>query len=94
MVTKHAFYQRCLALKSRTGNALIYFMVVIMCALSTMAPDHVAGAEFRIQPGIALSEEYNDNIFLVPEKMEYDYIARISPSINIIYNGPFWDWNA
>ena len=91
-VTKHAFYQRCLALKSRTGNALIYFMVVILCALSTMAPDHVAGAEFRVQTGIALSEEYNDNIFLVPEKMEYDYIARISPSINIIYNVPFWDW--
>ena len=91
-MTEHAYYQRCLALKRRTGNALIYFMVVILCALSTMAPDHVVGAEFRLQPGIALSEEYNDNIFLVPEKMEYDYIARISPSINILYNVPFWDW--
>jgi hypothetical protein len=67
-------------------------MVVILCALSTIAPDRVAGAEFRVQPSIALSEEYNDNIFLVPEKMEYDYIAHISPSINISYNVPFWDW--
>jgi hypothetical protein len=68
-------------------------MVVLLSALSTMAPDHVAGAELRIQPGIALSEEYNDNIFLVPEKMEYDYITRIAPSINIKYKGPFWDWD-
>ena len=74
-MTEHAFYQRCLALKSRTGNALIYFMVCILSALSMMAPDHVVGAEFRIQTGISLSEEYNDNIFLVPEKREYDYIT-------------------
>ena len=92
-MTEHAYYQRCLALKRRTGNALIYFMVVLLSALSMMAPDHVAGAEFRLQPAIALSEEYNDNIFLVPEKMEYDYITRIAPSINIKYKGPFWDWD-
>ncbi len=68
-------------------------MVMILGALSTMAPYSVEGAEFRIQPSITLNEEYNDNIFLVPENRSYDYISRIAPSLDIKYKAPFWDWD-
>lgn len=91
---KHVLYQCCHVLNSRTGIALIFFMVVILSALSTMAPDCAVGAEFRIQPGLTLGEEYNDNIFLTPENRSGDFISRVVPSIAVLYKVPLWDWNA
>ena len=67
-------------------------MVVILSALSMMAPDYAVSAEFRMEPGIMLSEEFNDNIFLTPEKNS-DFISSVAPSINIQYYVPLWDWN-
>ncbi|MGC1453907.1 MAG: TIGR03016 family PEP-CTERM system-associated outer membrane protein [Nitrospirota bacterium] len=58
-----------------------------------MTPYYAEGAEFRIQPSITLGEEYNDNIFLVPENRSYDYISRIAPSISLMYKAHLWDWD-
>lgn len=52
-----------------------------------------ASAELRFQPGLALSEEYNDNIFLTPENTEHDYITRVLPSIQASYSAPVWEWD-
>jgi hypothetical protein len=58
-----------------------------------MAPESAISAEFRIQPGLTLGEEYNDNIFLTPRDRSSDFISRVAPSIDIVYNVPLWDWN-
>jgi len=58
-----------------------------------VAPRRVSGAEFRIQPELSLSEEYNDNIFLTPTNREQDYISQAVPAINLVYKTDLWDWN-
>ena len=68
-------------------------MIIIVSALLTTVPDHAVGAEFRIQPGITLGEEYNDNIFLSPQDRSSDFISRFVPSLNMLYKGPLWDWD-
>jgi hypothetical protein len=56
-------------------------------------PRNPASAELRIQPGLALGEEYNDNVFLAPENRESDFITRVLPSIQSSYAAPFWEWD-
>lgn len=46
-----------------------------------MVPWSALAAEFRIAPGIALREEYDDNIFLTNENQKSDFITTISPSL-------------
>ncbi len=92
-MTKHAFYRHCLTLKSGNGEAPIWFLLVSLIILLYTVPDNVEASEYRIQPSISLGEEYNDNIFLVPENRSYDYISRITPAISIMYKAPLWDWN-
>jgi hypothetical protein len=80
--------------KSKTGSALISVMVIILLgAMSIMIPAAVEGSEIRLQPGIGISEEYNDNIFLTPGSKSYDYITDIAPSVTIMYKVPLWDWD-
>ncbi len=52
-----------------------------------------AYAEFRLEPAVSVSEEYNDNIFLAPNDPESDYITRIVPSIRLRYGTALWDWD-
>ncbi len=78
---------------SKICSALISIAVIILGAISIMFPADAAGSEFRIQPGIIVGEEYNDNIFLAPENRNYDYISRIAPSIKLVYSVPLWDWD-
>ncbi len=52
-----------------------------------------AASEYSIQPGITLSEEYNDNIFLTPRNPVRDYITRLVPSIHAVYDMPAWQWS-
>jgi hypothetical protein len=92
-VTENDFNQCRLVLKSRTSKAFAYFIVMILGALSTMAPHYVEGAEYLIKPNIALGEEYNDNIFLTPEDRSADFISQFAPSLNIVYKVPLWDWD-
>jgi hypothetical protein len=78
---------------SKKDNALILIVGIILGALSIMYPTDIEGAEFRLQPGIGISEGYNDNIFLTPGNKSYDYITDIAPSVNIMYKVPLWDWD-
>ena len=92
-MTGHAFCRCSLPLKSGNGEAPIWFLLVSLIILLYTVPVNVEASEFRIQPGISLGEEYNDNIFLVPENRSYDYISRIAPSITFMYKAPLWDWD-
>lgn len=52
-----------------------------------------AAAELAVEPGLTLSEEYNDNVFLAPQNPKTDYITRILPSIHMVYTAPIWEWD-
>lgn len=43
------------------------------------------GAEFVLVPAIALSEEYNNNVFLERDDMDHDFISRVQPSLGLKY---------
>lgn len=70
----------------------IYLILIAVLALIPLLQTR-ASAELRIQPGLTLSEEYNDNIFLTPENPEHDYITRVMPSIQASYSAPIWEWD-
>jgi hypothetical protein len=52
-----------------------------------------AAAEYRIQPGILIGEEYNDNVFLSPDNEVDDFITRVVPSVHFVYIAPVWEWD-
>jgi hypothetical protein len=60
-------------------------------SLSPLFPEK-AFADFSIRPSIAISEEYNDNVFEEHEGTT-DYITRLMPGVSFTYVMPFWDWN-
>ncbi|GAB4390631.1 MAG: TIGR03016 family PEP-CTERM system-associated outer membrane protein [Thermodesulfovibrionales bacterium] len=51
------------------------------------------GAEFRITPSFALSEEYTDNIFLESRDEQEEYITSLRPSITLFYEDAPWRWD-
>jgi hypothetical protein len=45
-------------------------------------------------PSIAVSEEYNDNIFLDNRNKQSDFITGFSPALSLIVNQPWWELKA
>ncbi len=76
-----------MASDKKTYPVIILGIAVLLCTA------RVAAAGLSIQPGITLSEEYNDNIFLTPKDPVHDYITRLVPSIHAVYDAPAWQWN-
>ncbi len=66
---------------------LVFVFSVIIFAITSIAES----AEFRIQPSVTLSEEYNDNVFLANEDTVDEYIARAQPSIMLEFEGLMWE---
>jgi hypothetical protein len=81
------------SLINKAGKDLISIAVIILGAMSMMAPADVVASEFRIRPGIVLSEEYSDNVLLTTENRYDDYLTRIAPSLSVSYLAPRWDWD-
>lgn len=52
-----------------------------------------AAAEYALQPGLLVSEEYSDNVFLSPDNEVDDYITRVVPSVHFVYTAPVWEWD-
>ncbi len=50
-------------------------------------------AEYRIEPSLMVSEEYNDNIFLTPQNRQEDYITTFRPAVHFSYKASLWDWD-
>jgi hypothetical protein len=46
-----------------------------------------AWADFSFKPGIAVREEYNDNIFLTSTGKKSDFITTVNPTLNLSYSG-------
>ncbi len=54
----------------------------------------VAGEDPKLfTPSIAVSEEYNDNIFESPHNKKEDFVTRVLPGFVMAYRTPFWDWD-
>jgi hypothetical protein len=49
---------------------------------------------FIIVPSIAVSEEYNDNIFLDNRVRQSDFITGFSPGLSLLVNQPGWELRA
>src|SRR5512135_3677122 len=88
------------ALRTVKSNSLIpghstalTHVIASLLVLLVMTLAEAEGAEFRIQPALTIGEEYNDNIFLVPENTHTDYITRVVPSFDLKYKAPLWDWD-
>lgn len=69
----------------------ILFLFALISSFLFICSDS-QGAVFSIKPTISFAEEYDDNIFLLNENKKDDFITRVSPSVNIIYQTPLWDW--
>ena len=68
------------------------FNVILSTAIFSLLFSTVTaiGAENTFTPSIAVSEEYNDNVFEDPAKRE-DFITRVMPGFTLNHKAPFWD---
>lgn len=64
----------------------------MFCFVLAAAPFPATAAEFSIQPSIAISEEYSDNVNQTREKVSA-FTTKVTPNINASYSAPFWDWD-
>ncbi len=70
-------------------SAAVSLFSIFLLIIATEAD----AAEYRIEPSITVSEEYNDNIFLTPLNPQYDYITRVVPAVHFSYKSTLWDWD-
>ncbi len=81
---------------SAAGAAVCRVICLFLTGLSVIVAGitrDAAGAEFNIQPSLMLSEEYNDNILLVPVDKKEEYITRVIPAVVLTYKAPRWRWD-
>jgi opacity protein-like surface antigen len=82
-------------IKQSILSGALFPAVVSLFGIVLMVTVREADAvEYRIEPSITVSEEYNDNIYLTPLNRETDYITRALPGVHVTYNSAFWDWDA
>jgi len=59
------------------------FVVAAVLAMAAMAaPLPLLGAELSLTPGLAIKEEFNDNVFLDAGSRRTDYITTVTPSLD------------
>jgi hypothetical protein len=64
---------------------LYFFLLLSSLFLSSFFhPGEVRGAEFKLIPSLALQGEYNDNIFFTSKNKVDDYIATVTPGLELI----------
>lgn len=90
---KGDFLRRCFTVILNAGRAILPIAAVTSGIVLIGVPAAVECSEFRIQPSIFLSEEYNDNVLLTTENRYDDYITRIAPSLSAVYQAPSWKWD-
>ncbi|MBC8018211.1 MAG: outer membrane beta-barrel protein [Verrucomicrobia bacterium] len=57
--------------------------IVITILLVAAVPLPLLGDELKLIPGLALKEEFNDNIFLAAKSRRTDFITTLTPSLDI-----------
>ena len=77
------------------GTLLLRIIVLTIAGFLVMLavpPRRVSGAEFNIQTGLSLSEEYTDNLFLTTTDRQQDYMTQAVPAVKLTYKTSLWDW--
>jgi len=59
------------------------FLIIVLLVYAVNA-----SAELKIEPGIALEGQYNDNLFLSNSNKDDDFLTTITPGIKFIYKSP------
>ena len=65
----------------------------ILPALNILSTDSKGKVEDYINPSIAISEEFTDNVFESPVHKKSEFITQVSPGIAARYRASFWDWD-
>jgi hypothetical protein len=68
----------------------------VLCATLLVAFFHcpaVWAVEFSFHPSLAVSEEFNDNVYESRDNRKSDFITRLMPGLAMKYNAPLWDWD-
>lgn len=68
------------------GLALIALMISTLCFMDR--PGAATAADYKLQPSLSLSQEYNDNIFLSRTGRRDDFITGITPGLRFMLNDP------
>ena len=74
-------------------SAFLSSAVSLFSIFFTIIVPEADAAEYRIEPSITVSEEYNDNVFLTTQNRESDYITRVHPAVHFSSKAPLWDWD-
>jgi len=73
------------------GAFAVNFLLILVAIAFPITEAHAA--EFNLHPGITVSEEYNDNIFLATTDRVDDFVTRAMPSLNLHYRTELWNWD-
>lgn len=71
----------------------VVLSAVVLGLLLCRAGVAEGAGDFTLNPSIAVSEEYNDNIFETRDNKRSDFITRLLPGIAMSYSAYFWDWD-
>jgi len=74
-------------------SALLSSSLSLFSILLPIIVPEADAAEYRIEPSIMVSEEYNDNVFLTTQDRVFDYITRVRPAVHFSSKAPLWDWD-
>lgn len=67
-------------------RAPFFISFVLLCATGGAGPS--SASEFELHPSLALSEEFNDNIFNTASDRRSDFVTRIRPGVALLYRTP------
>lgn len=62
--------------------------ITLAAGATAVSASMAAAAEFRVQPFVAVSEEYNDNILETADNRLGDYITHLAPGLNLTCTAP------
>jgi uncharacterized protein (PEP-CTERM system associated) len=75
------------------SGALFPAVVSLIGIVLLVTVSEADAAEYRVEPSLMVSEEYNDNIFLTPQNRQDDYISTFHPAVHFTYAASLWDWD-
>jgi hypothetical protein len=78
-------------MSNRKALLLLGVIFPFACALIGISTSFAADLEFK--PSIAISEEFNDNIYNSRVNGRNEFITRLRPGATLRYKAPRWDWD-
>lgn len=80
------------SMSTRISRILLGLAFLFTCAL-VVNPVAASAADTELKPFIAVSEEFNDNIFETQANRRDEFITRVQPGATFLYRAPLWNWD-